>query len=203
MEKPLLWYVCQVAWLTLLAFRYHLGRFRDLTFTIPPYHSLLCFFRYQLGRFRHWVLNICAVSSQSCLQPWQNLGRKGESQMLPIPLIPIWLQHSHYAAMTTLPLSQSLSPPRRPSCWCELFSAGAGTNEETPKVRRSYSTCVHDYVRISWTWQIANEFSQPWNSNSFGERDGDVDFSGGPRALGDDLCAAGAVALLRAGRFGA
>ena len=53
----------------MLAFRYHLGRFRDLTFTIPPYHSLLCFFRYQLGRFRHWVLNICAVSSQSCLQP--------------------------------------------------------------------------------------------------------------------------------------
>ena len=94
MEKPLLWYVCQVAWLTLLAFRYHLGRFRDLTFTIPPYHSLLCFFRYQLGRFRHWVLGICAVSSQSCLQPWQNLGRKGESQMLPIPLIPIWERHT-------------------------------------------------------------------------------------------------------------
>ena len=89
MEKPLLWYVCQVAWLTLLAFRYQLGRFRDLTFTIPPYHSLLSSFCYKLGRFRHRVLGICAVSSQSCLQPWQNLGRKGESQMLPIPLIPI------------------------------------------------------------------------------------------------------------------
>ena len=44
---------------------------------------------YKLGRFC-FNIQLIARKQSKLPQAWQNLGRKGESQMLPISLIPIW-----------------------------------------------------------------------------------------------------------------